>query len=333
MLVGILAFLPLVFALQNARNSEGLERAQRELLACSTTDIDCFTRWSLVVKDRSGMEGLVVSLQELTNLKGSKWDCHDIAHHIGEALYLRDGMDGVEPGAEEVCVAGLYDGMFTGLGQRVASDKLYSAGLQLCDRVEMTRYSCLHGLGHASSLLSKGDIQEGLVICDQIPDELTARNCGLGVVMEVHPSRFGLVSPCTESISPAAAGCANLFSLVLLQNGVARNEGCSSHQGYVREDCDYGYGWWASSMRLDNGKGGAAVCGESAWCARGWGWGAYVSRPDKVRQECENIFPVEGDLRAACLLGSTQLFVHDSVKPDKPAPLGIAGPLVPAPEA
>ena len=304
-----------------------LKRAQKAVSYCADTEIECFTKSFKIIYKYGSMSGVIDTLESQIKTRGNKWDCHTMSHHVGEDMYLIDGMKSVQSGAENLCVSGLYDGMFTGLGQRVEIKNLYKAGIELCAKIKMSQYSCLHGLGHAVAVTTKGDIKKSLEICDMIQNELTARNCGLGVLMQLNPISLGTISPCVGELSPAFSGCANIFSLILVRNNIPMNIGCALHVGYVKDDCEYGYGWWSSSTYYKEGKTARSTCNDSSWCSRGWGWGATIARPQSAEVECNQSYESNKKLLRVCLLGTTQDFLHDSVLPDKPSPLESADAL------
>jgi len=311
--------------------SENIERASNEIEKCEDNEIDCFTKWFRIIDNYESMPGVVANLKQLIKTRSKNWDCHTISHHIGEDMYLRNGKNSFQTGGEDLCASGLYDGMFTGLGKRESLKNLYAIAIELCNTVKISQYSCLHGLGHSASVSSNGNIKESLKICDLIQEELTARNCGLGVLMQMDPRSLGIETPCLGKESPALSGCANIFSIILVRNNIPIDIGCAPHIGYVKEDCEYGYGWWASSTYHKNGNTAENICKDSLWCSRGWGWGSIISRPSAAIEECRESYEIGSKLHSSCILGTTQDFLHDSVLPDRPGPLKSADASIKAP--
>jgi len=298
-----------------------LRAAKDRFAACADRDVECFAAPGAEIGMIAGLQGLVAFLETEVAKRDPAWDCHEATHHIGEQFFLAGGMTVVEPGAGEVCISGLYDGMFTGLGRAIPFEQLHDAGRDLCSRAETTFYSCMHGLGHAAMVASGFDPAPALALCDTIAEPLTARNCGMGITMEVpfEERPRVLTEFCGTGVSPAAAGCVNLGASALSYRKVPMAQGCAGLTSYVLEDCHYGYGWYVAWEPDGPYMSAAELCGAEPWCARGWGWGArYTRGPARAASECVAAFT--GLTLAACRAGAAQDFLHDSTAPDRSFP-------------
>jgi len=309
-----------------------LRAAKDRFAACADRDVECFAAPGAEIGMIAGLQGLVAFLETEDTRRGDTWLCHEASHHIGEQFFLAGGMAVVEPGAERFCGMGVYDGMFTGLGRVVPFEGLYAESVEFCSRVETTFFSCMHGLGHAAMAASGFDPAPSLALCDTIAEPLTARNCGMGVIMEVpfEERPRVLTEFCGTGVSPAAAGCVNSGTHTLSYRKVPMAQGCAGLASYVLEDCHYGYGWYASWSGNGSLVDPAALCGAEPWCARGWGWGARHARGDAYAESgCAVAFT--GLALAACRTGMAQPFVRDLTVPDRPSPFEPDAVTSPAP--
>lgn len=322
MLLGALSLIVLVSSTGlRAEADVRAQHAKAQLAKCTEGDFDCFIKWSVAIDEASGFKNLAAALQSEIDRRGETFDCHTTTHHIGDALILLKGLKAFETGAERLCLAGLYDGLFSGLGKIESEETIFSRTLDICSKLNLTSFACLHGLGHGAYFATGADLRKALAICDRLQDGIIARNCGMGVVMYIELENSTPDSPCAGMVSAAGAGCANIFAQVQIHHNVSREEACAVYSGYVRDDCNYGYGFWVSAMKVGPDVEGVELCADSAWCSRGWGWGARMNMGDESHRECTSQFSGSPLLLQACMVGSDQTFRHNSLLPDRPGPL------------
>lgn len=145
--------------------------------------------------------GVVEALQDLSALVSrvpqARFHCHSAAHAIGRAAYFVEGsVEGAFAAGFDVCDFGFFHGIVEASAFELTNEAFASSVAEAClpllERNELMFMQCKHGLGHAASRRSNGDMVAALGFCDVLrgspmPERLreSALNaCGTGVSME-----------------------------------------------------------------------------------------------------------------------------------------------------
>ena len=117
--------------------------------------------------------------------------CHQIAHEIGHAGYLRyhDNAAQALAHGSMTCWSGYYHGVIERAFGGVPRAKVAAIADRLCTGQEINRtyfllYQCVHGLGHGLMIYSLNDLPYSLHVCDQLATAWDQTSCTGGVFMQ-----------------------------------------------------------------------------------------------------------------------------------------------------
>src|SRR6266536_1068482 len=117
--------------------------------------------------------------------------CHQIAHEIGHAAYVRyhDNAAQALANGSMTCWPGYYHGVIERAFGGVPRSNVASIARNLCTGKEINRtyfllYQCVHGLGHGLMIYSLNDLPYSLHVCDQLATEWDQSSCTGGVFMQ-----------------------------------------------------------------------------------------------------------------------------------------------------
>jgi len=117
--------------------------------------------------------------------------CHQIAHEIGHAAYVRyhDNAAQALANGSMTCWSGYYHGVIERAFGGVPRSKVASIARSLCTGKEINRtyfllYQCVHGLGHGLMIYSLNDLPYSLHVCDQLATAWDQSSCTGGVFMQ-----------------------------------------------------------------------------------------------------------------------------------------------------
>ena len=117
--------------------------------------------------------------------------CHQIAHEIGHAGYLRyhDNAAQALAHGSMTCWSGYYHGVIERAFGGVPRSKVAAIADRLCTGPEINRtyfllYQCVHGLGHGLMIYSLNDLPYSLHVCDQLATAWDQTSCTGGVFMQ-----------------------------------------------------------------------------------------------------------------------------------------------------
>jgi hypothetical protein len=117
--------------------------------------------------------------------------CHQIAHEIGHAAYIRyhDNAAQALANGSMTCWSGYYHGVIERAFGGVPRSKVASIARSLCTGKEINRtyfllYQCVHGLGHGLMIYSLNDLPYSLRVCDQLATAWDQTSCTGGVFMQ-----------------------------------------------------------------------------------------------------------------------------------------------------
>src|SRR5919201_6233022 len=117
--------------------------------------------------------------------------CHQIAHEIGHAGYIRyhDNAAQALAHGSMTCWSGYYHGVIERAFGGVPRSKVAAIAGKLCTGREITRtyfllYQCVHGLGHGLMIYSLNDLPYSLRVCDSLATRWDQSSCTGGVFMQ-----------------------------------------------------------------------------------------------------------------------------------------------------
>ncbi|HEX6490913.1 MAG TPA: c-type cytochrome [Gaiellaceae bacterium] len=117
--------------------------------------------------------------------------CHQIAHMIGHAGYLRYHGNAAEALAHGsmTCWSGYYHGVVERAFAGVPRSQVTKIARRMCtgaaiNRTSFLAYQCVHGLGHGLMIYSLNDLPYSLRVCDQLPTRWDQTSCTGGVFMQ-----------------------------------------------------------------------------------------------------------------------------------------------------
>jgi cytochrome c553 len=117
--------------------------------------------------------------------------CHQIAHEIGHAAYVRyhDNAAQALANGSMTCWSGYYHGVIERAFGGVPRSKVASIARSLCTGKEINKtyfllYQCVHGLGHGLMIYSLNDLPYSLRVCDQLATAWDQSSCTGGVFMQ-----------------------------------------------------------------------------------------------------------------------------------------------------
>ena len=117
--------------------------------------------------------------------------CHQIAHEIGHAGYVRYHGNAAQALANGsmTCWSGYYHGVVERAFAGVPRAKVASLARSMCTGSEINKtyfllYQCVHGLGHGLMIYSLNDLPYSLHVCDQLATAWDQTSCTGGVFMQ-----------------------------------------------------------------------------------------------------------------------------------------------------
>jgi cytochrome c553 len=117
--------------------------------------------------------------------------CHQIAHEIGHAAYVRyhDNAAQALANGSMTCWSGYYHGVIERAFGGVPRSKVASIARSLCTGKEINKtyfllYQCVHGLGHGLMIYSLNDLPYSLGVCDKLATAWDQSSCTGGVFMQ-----------------------------------------------------------------------------------------------------------------------------------------------------
>jgi cytochrome c553 len=117
--------------------------------------------------------------------------CHQIAHEIGHAGYVRyhDNAAQALANGSMTCWSGYYHGVIERAFGGVPRSKVASMARSLCtgkaiNKTYFLLYQCVHGLGHGLMIYSLNDLPYSLGVCDHLATAWDRTSCTGGVFMQ-----------------------------------------------------------------------------------------------------------------------------------------------------
>jgi len=117
--------------------------------------------------------------------------CHQIAHEIGHAGYVRyhDNAAQALANGSMTCWSGYYHGVIERAFGGVPRSKVATMARTLCtgkaiNKTSFLLYQCVHGLGHGLMIYSLNDLPYSLGVCDQLATAWDRTSCTGGVFMQ-----------------------------------------------------------------------------------------------------------------------------------------------------
>jgi mono/diheme cytochrome c family protein len=117
--------------------------------------------------------------------------CHQIAHEIGHAGYVRYHGNAAEALANGsmTCWSGYYHGVVERAFAGVPRAKVKAMARTMCSGSKIRKtyflaYQCVHGLGHGLMIYSLNDLPYSLRVCDSLATRWDQSSCTGGVFMQ-----------------------------------------------------------------------------------------------------------------------------------------------------
>jgi cytochrome c553 len=152
--------------------------------------------------------------------------CHQIAHEIGHAGYVRyhDNAAQALANGSMTCWSGYYHGVVERAFAGVPRSKVASMARRLCtgkaiNKTYFLLYQCVHGLGHGLMIYSLNDLPYSLKVCDHLATAWDRTSCTGGVFMQnflpgpmqIAPTKWlskkDLLYPCDKVRDPDKLYC------------------------------------------------------------------------------------------------------------------------------
>lgn len=160
-------------------------------LSADLTELDrcllqgCLDEWVQNAIAQLGAGGAVdlVASSTSPNVVGS---CHTIMHSLGEEASTTGDPATVMTQADGVCQFGFQHGVLIGVAGRSATDEEFATSAPtVCAAFggdELSRTSCIHGIGHAAAVRAETDLVRAVGMCSPLNED--ANHCVTGAVME-----------------------------------------------------------------------------------------------------------------------------------------------------
>jgi len=141
--------------------------------------------------DKSPETALSTLAQYMRTNRTVDTGCHQIAHEIGHAGYVKyhDNAAVALANGSMTCWSGYYHGVIERAFGGVPRSKVASIARRLCTGKAITKtyfllYQCVHGLGHGLMIYSLNDLPYSLRVCDQLATTWDQASCTGGVFMQ-----------------------------------------------------------------------------------------------------------------------------------------------------
>jgi mono/diheme cytochrome c family protein len=180
----------------SARNSSASLTAfhpnDEKVAKCGPDDYACFKQSFGNLAYYSGpKEALARLAQYMESNDSVRSGCHQIAHEIGHAGYVRYHGNAAQALANGsmTCWSGYYHGVIERAFGGVPRAKVASIARSLCSGNEVRKtyflaYQCVHGLGHGLMIYSLNDLPYSLHVCDELATQWDQVSCTGGVFMQ-----------------------------------------------------------------------------------------------------------------------------------------------------
>jgi mono/diheme cytochrome c family protein len=137
---------------------------------------------------QSALSALARAMRTDSTVNGG---CHQIAHEIGHAAYVRyhdNAAQALAHGAM-TCWSGYYHGVIERAFGGLVKAQVTAAARRLCAGRELRTstfllYQCVHGLGHGLMIYSQNDLPYSLRVCDRLRTAWDRSSCTGGVFMQ-----------------------------------------------------------------------------------------------------------------------------------------------------
>ncbi len=124
--------------------------------------------------------------------KGSKFDCHQYAHHIGRLAFRVLGKDALKRNIT-FCHSGYHHGVIAMFVKGISSDEVMKKVEEVCKEVgtEFNALTCFHGAGHGMLAYLDYDLPQTLEECKKVQTSWRQSSCMAGAFMENISTEFG----------------------------------------------------------------------------------------------------------------------------------------------
>jgi len=164
----------------------------KEKLSDCHGDYACYKQaFGNLAYERSPETALATLAQYMRTNRTIDSGCHQIAHEIGHAAYVKYHSNAAVALANGsmTCWSGYYHGVIERAFGGVPRSKVASIARSLCTGKAITKtyfllYQCVHGLGHGLMIYSLNDLPYSLRVCDKLATSWDQTSCTGGVFMQ-----------------------------------------------------------------------------------------------------------------------------------------------------
>lgn len=237
---------------------------------------------------------------------------HGLKHIVGQALYERDGLDGLlvctlnpDSAVDGACYHGVMEAFFLDASIGGALDQ---ARFESLCTPWITRNDCLnifHGIGHGYASYVGLNLEEALTLCAQLPRAFQVRACMTGVHMEWSESvPFARIA---ERKSDPWSLCSEMDTMLIRATCAFEMPRLVSfmHEGWQNIDFDM----FADGDAIGKGCMGAPDALQRALCYQGAGFMASIriTREHSVADICEHLPGEKSDIKLCLIAGAQRL--------------------------
>ncbi len=165
---------------------------KKKLEDCKSGDVTCYRQAFGNVSYYDGPKKAISLLDSKGRTNSDiQSDCHQIAHEIGHAAFVRYHGNAAEAlgNGSMSCWSGYYHGVIERAFGGVPRTRVAAKARSLCTGPQIHRntfvlYQCVHGLGHGLMIYSDDDLPFALRVCDQLKTAWDQTSCTGGVFMQ-----------------------------------------------------------------------------------------------------------------------------------------------------
>jgi len=247
-------------------------------------DVDCAIGNLIAIADKENQSTVLKTLDGIiSHYEKTERYCHTNAHHLG--MFMYDYLGDVSEAfslADQRCAGAIYHGIMqryivSGINRTSIDDIDIS---KICPKnithpYSLSRWECLHGMGHGLIEAYNFDVFVAVERCDELDPGWEQITCSKGIFMGNVGKYFGLglgsfdendiYFPCNSVDEKYAPTCYNYHaSYILAQPQLTLTESFKVCENIIPEEfakyCYFGMGRQLSYRALDNIDNSLAIC-------------------------------------------------------------------------
>ncbi len=241
---------------------------------------DCYQQLGTRVMNHIELPAALRGLAQIQSEPQIRGWCHAFGHVLGQKEFQKTGSIGqsflacsASIACGEGCFHGAVEGYLQSQGSSITKDVIQTACNEKESGNRVTYGACVHGLGHASMLVTGGNTEKALPMCDYLSNEIDRNACYAGVFMEdvlsFGPARTSMVKtdnpeyPCQDIPEVYRHECYASRSTFFLQqsnsNFAETAKFCDNIPSKYRADC-YGTFGAQAVLMSDSARFVVSVC-------------------------------------------------------------------------